>query len=162
MHVYMRITVDSVRVEISINREFDPARWNTILGRAVGKKEDALTLNTYLDMLQVKVYEAHREIMAAKDVPTAEKIKNMVTGRNIERPRMLLEIFSDHNDQMGKLIANEEYAKGTLTHFGTTLRHAKSFVQWKYSISDITIGKVDYAFINDFEFYLKFDICEVC
>lgn len=135
--VYMRITIDSVRVELSTNREFDPGRWNFVFGRALGKKEDALTLNTYLDTLQVNIYEAHREILAAKDVPTVEKIKNMITGRNVERPRMLLEIFSDHNNQMGKLIENEEYAKGTLTHFGTTLRHTRSFVQWKYSVSDI-------------------------
>ena len=141
--VYMCITIDAIRIELSTNREVDPSRWNAILGRSSGKKEDALTLNAYLDTLQVKVYEAHREILAAKDVPIVEKIKNIITGRNVERPRMLLEIFSDHNNQMDKLIENEEYAKGTLTHFGTTLSHTKSFIQWKYSISEIIIDKVD-------------------
>jgi hypothetical protein len=46
--VYMRITVNSVRTKISINREFDPAHWNTKAGRATGTKEDARALNAQL------------------------------------------------------------------------------------------------------------------
>ena len=63
MPVYMRITVDSERTEISLDREFDPARWNKKAGRATGTKEDTRALNAYLDMLQVKIYEAHRELV---------------------------------------------------------------------------------------------------
>jgi hypothetical protein len=66
MHVYMRITIDSDRIELSTNREFDPARWNSKIGRPTGTKEDAKALNAYLEMMQVKVYEAHREILASR------------------------------------------------------------------------------------------------
>lgn len=48
MHVYMRITVDSTRVEIATGREFDPTRWNYALGRAIGKKEDAYKAGSFL------------------------------------------------------------------------------------------------------------------
>ena len=71
--VYMRITVNSRRVEISIHRSFDLARWNVVAGRATGTKEDAKMLNAYLETLQVRVYETHREILAAKETLTAER-----------------------------------------------------------------------------------------
>jgi site-specific recombinase XerD len=93
MLVYMRITVDSERTEISANREFDPARWNRKTGRASGTKEDARALNAYLDALQVKVYEAHRELIDAKEEVTAEKLKIKLQGKEIKKPKMLLEVF---------------------------------------------------------------------
>ncbi|HUC79295.1 MAG TPA: site-specific integrase [Flavisolibacter sp.] len=159
MPIYMRITVDSQRTELSINREFDPDRWNTKAGRASGTKEDARALNAYLTTLQVKVFEVHREMVANGDEISSERLKNKLTGKGDERPRMLLEIFAEHNKQMAKLISTGEYAKGTLTHFETTYRHVGAFLRWKHNVADIMIQKVDYAFISDLEYYLKCDIC---
>lgn len=159
MLVYMRITVDSERTEISANREFDPARWNKKVGRASGTKEDARSLNAYLDSLQVKVHEAHRELIEAKEEITAEKLKNKLQGKETARPRMLLEVFSEHNLQMEKLVEKGEYAKGTKTRFETAHRHTKAFLKAKYNLDDIPITHLDYGFINDFEFYLKSEVC---
>jgi integrase len=162
--VYMRITVNSVRTEISINREFDPARWNTKAGRATGTKEDARALNAYLETMLLQVHEAHRELTAAKEEITAEKIRNKLLGKGEHKPKFFLEIFAEHNKQMVKLIERGEYAKGTLTHFETTYTHTKAFIQWKYNqegrtINDVTIDKIDYSFISDFEYYLKAEVC---
>ena len=60
---------------------------------------------------------------------------------------------------MIKLIENDEYAKETLTHFETTCKHTESFLQWKFNQRDISIKKVGYAFISDFEYYLKTEVC---
>ncbi len=159
MHVYMRITIDSDRIELSTNREFDPARWNSKIGRPTGTKEDAKALNAYLEMMQVKVYEAHREILASSQIPTVAKIKNILQGRDAVPCRLLLETFQDHNNNMEKLIKKEEYAQGTLTHFQTTLRHLKTFLKQKYQTNDMSIERIDFSFISDFEFYLKSQIC---
>jgi len=159
MPIYMRITVDSERTELSINREFDPARWNKKLGRAVGTKEDALSLNSYLDTLRIKVHQAQSELIAKDEEVTTERLKNKLSGRGEEKPHMLLQIFTEHNSQMHQLIKTGEYAKGTHTHFETTHKHVQSFLKWKFSTSDIAVKKVDYAFINDFEYYLKSEIC---
>ena len=159
MPIYLRITLDSQRTELSINRDFDPQRWNKKLGRAIGSKEDALTLNAYLDMLRMKVHQAQGEMIAKDEEITTEKLKNKLSGKGDERPRMLLQIFADHNRQMLSLIQTGEYAKGTHTHFETTYKHVESFVKWKFNISDIAVNKIDFAFINDFEYYLKSEIC---
>ncbi|MFC3336158.1 site-specific integrase [Flavobacterium palustre] len=48
-----------------------------------------------------------------------------------------------------------EYAPGTLERYETSLKHTQNFLKWKYSISDISIEKIDHAFITEYEFYLR-------
>lgn len=50
--IYMRITVDSKRTEVSTKRDCEPEKWNSSAGRAKGTREDIRTLNAYLDSLQ--------------------------------------------------------------------------------------------------------------
>lgn len=157
--VYLRITINAARTELSVNRVFDPARWNKKAGRATGTKEDARTLNVFLDSLQVRVYEAYRELAASNETVTVEKLKNKLQGKTTEKPHMLLEIFSAHNQQMIKLIQRGEYAKGTHVHFETAYKHTGAFLQFKYGLRDIDIRNIDYAFISDFEYYLKAEVC---
>lgn len=115
----MRITVDQQRAELSTQRVCDSKRWNSHAGRLVGIKEDAKTLNAYLNTLQSKVYEAHRFLVETNEAITAEALKNKAVGKP-ERPRLLMEVFKQHNKQMEKLVENQEYAMGTLSHFETS------------------------------------------
>jgi site-specific recombinase XerD len=57
------------------------------------------------------------------------------------------------------LIEKEEYARGTLTHFETTYKHTAAFLHWKYRVKDFPLANIDYAFISDFEYYLKTSVC---
>ncbi len=67
-HIYMRITVDGQRVECSTKREWNPGKWFARAGRAIGTKEDAKSLNAYLDTLQAKVHEIHRHLINEEQV----------------------------------------------------------------------------------------------
>jgi integrase len=151
--IYLRITVSKKRVEISTQRECDPSKWNPSVGRARGTKEDSKTLNAFLDSMQQKVYEAHRSLMDNSETITAEKIKNKLLGI-AERPKMILEIFQQHNEQIEKLVGHE-YAPLTLKRYKTALRHVREFIKWKYRVSDLEVGNLEFDFISSYEFYLK-------
>jgi site-specific recombinase XerD len=172
--IYLRITIDGVIKEMSVQRSWDPAYWYPATGRAISGKAsirsgpakqqahsptldaDAKALNGYLDTLQAKVHEArHLLLMSGKPV-TADAVRNIVQGRESsgERPHLLLEIFQYHNDQVKALIG-KEYSKGTLTKFTTVLNHTRAFLQWKYKYDDIDIRKLDYEFITELEFWYK-------
>ncbi len=60
---------------------------------ALGTKEDAKSLNAYLDTLQAKVHEIHHLINEEQCV-SAQKIRDRLTG-TVEHKRMILEIFAD-------------------------------------------------------------------
>ena len=70
--IYLRITVDGTRTEISTNRQVEPDRWNPQSERVNGSKEDARSINSYLDILQTKVYEARRVLIEKNQQVNAE------------------------------------------------------------------------------------------
>jgi len=48
-----------------------------------------------------------------------------------------------------------EFEKSTLQRYETCLMHAKDFMQSQYNISDIPVTKIDFKFLNDFQYYLR-------
>lgn len=103
--IYLHITVDGVGCDISTKRKCDPAKWNADAGRAEGKTEIVRSLNSYLDLLQRKVYEARQQLLHHGHLVTAENIKTVFQGKDIHHHRyMLMEVFTKHNDQMAELV----------------------------------------------------------
>src|SRR3989337_4174976 len=76
--VYLRITVDGVPKELSVKRTFDSNRWNKDSCRAIGNKEDARSLNEFLDMIQAKVYEARRKVIESGMQVTSTALMDIV------------------------------------------------------------------------------------
>jgi hypothetical protein len=93
--IYMRITVDGERIEISTKRYCDdPTKWNSSSGRINGTKENVKTINSHLDILQSKVYHIHSQLLQKDETVTAEIIKNKLLGI-VERGRMILKFFNN-------------------------------------------------------------------
>ena len=151
--IYMRISVGCQRTEISTQRRWEPSRWNIAAGRASGTKEDARSLNTYLDTLQGRVYEAQRQLIADNLPVTIDKLRQRLGGEK-RKSRMLIEIFGNHNEQL-RLLVDKDFAPGTLERYETALSHTVSFLQWKFKTSDIDILDLSSEFVTEFEFWLK-------
>jgi len=151
--IYLRFTVEGQRAEVSTGKCCDPERWNGQAGRANGTKEDVRVLNMYLDTLQAKANELHYLMTVNDDEVTAETLKNRFIGK-VEKPRSLITVFEDHNAKMKSLIG-QEFEKSTLQRYETCLMHTKDFIQTQYNISDILVKKINFAFLNDFEYYLR-------
>ena len=47
--IYVRITINGKRAELSAKRSIDPSKWNTKKGRSKGTNEQSKSLNKYLD-----------------------------------------------------------------------------------------------------------------
>jgi Site-specific recombinase XerD len=153
MPIYLRITVDGDRKELSTSRNCDIDRWNENAGRMSGTKEDAKLLNAYLDTLQTKVYEMRRQLLEKDETITAEALKNTLRGTN-QNSKMIIALFQEHNDQMKSLI-DKDYSPTTLKRYNTSLEHTKSFIEWKYGVSDMDIKKLNYDFVCQYEFWFK-------
>lgn len=151
--IYLRITVNGSRIEIATKQSCDPDRWNSHAQRVKGTNEASRSLNTYLDTLERQVHEARRKLIEAQKVITAETLKLVLTGQE-EKPRMLLDVFKEHNKRMSALVGRE-YSPATAKRYETTLEHVKAFMQSVYHITDIEIKSLTYSFASEFEFYLK-------
>jgi site-specific recombinase XerD len=151
--VYLRITVNGIRKEIGTKQVCEPSRWNPNSQRANGSTEVIKTLNAYLDALERRVQEARLKLLETNKTITVEMVMNRFLGIE-EKPRMLLEVFQQHNDQLAAL-ENKDYAPATVKRYATTLEHTRAFINWKYQKNDIEIAALSFDFVSQFEFWLK-------
>jgi integrase len=152
-YVYLRISVEGERREISIKKQWIPNLWNSKTGRATEINEEANELNRYLDTISNKVHQIQRNLIDDGKPLTAENIKNILTGRG-EKKHFILEAFQEHNGQMKALIG-KEFAPATLTRYKTVYTHLSSYIKWKYEMHDFEIKDLNYEFISHFVFWLK-------
>lgn len=148
-----RITVNGQRAELSAQREVTVLDWDTKAQIVTGRNQEAKEINNHLAMIKVKLLNCQSKLEARGVTITAEALKLEYTGI-IERPRMLMEIIKQHNNDIKTLI-NKGYSKATWVKYETTKKHIEAFLKWKYSIADLDIKKLGFEFITDFEFYLR-------
>ncbi|MDB5139227.1 MAG: integrase family protein [Mucilaginibacter sp.] len=153
MPIYMRITVNGKRADMSAGRECEPVKWNSHAGRAIGTKEEIKSLNNYLDSLQSKVRDAHQALIDANQTITTESLLNQFTGKT-QRSRYLMQLFTEHNAKVKALIGNG-FEANTLKGYNTSEKHLTGYLQNEYGKTDIEISQLNHAFITGFEFYLK-------
>lgn len=115
--IYLRITGNGNRSEVTTGRSCEPSQCNSILGRRNGKKEDVKSFNAFLDDLQNKVFEAHRQVTEYNTTITAERLRNQFQGK-IEKQSTLIDAFKDHNNKMETLVG-AEFSKGTAERYRT-------------------------------------------
>ena len=116
-YVYLRITVDRTSKELSLKRTWPSDRWNQTTGKAIGNKEDARNLNTYLDSLSAKVYQAKLTLLDQNKSLTAENLKDAITGQDGAKFQFL-EILKIHNERVEGLIG-KGYKYRTLQRYKT-------------------------------------------
>jgi len=153
--IYLRITIESNRIEITTKRSINPELWNATAQKVIGNSDDARSVNKHLKTLEQNAYELYRDMLDRKMPITAQTFRDRLNGiENITPPRMLIAIFQEHNNQMKALIG-KEYAAATATRYQTTLKHVVNFLKWKYKVSDIDILRLDHEFVTALEFYLR-------
>lgn len=151
--IYIRITVDGVAKEASIQRKCLPKQWHQQLGRSLGKDELSQTLNTFLTTLEAKIEKRRTDLISSDKQVTAEMLIDYVKGRDTPK-YYLLEEFKKHNDQLAILVEKRKAARGTCERYYTAYSHTRDYIQWKYAKADMLLTDLDYDFVNDFYFYL--------
>jgi site-specific recombinase XerD len=151
--IYVKITVDGKATELSTKRKCELSRWNTSAGRESGNKESTKELNYYLDTLEQMIYQAKRSLNDSNKTVSAQAIKDAINGVT-EKPRMILDVFKHHNDQM-KALEGIDFAAGTIGRYEISMQHTKAFIKWMYKVDDKPIKELDHEFISQYAFWLK-------
>ena len=151
--IYQRITINGARIELSTSKFVEKSKWNASAGKIKGTNEEARLINSHLDILRSKVYETENWMINNNQDINAQTFKNKFLGVE-EKERQLILIFEDHNKRMKELIGST-FANNTFKKYETTLSHTKEFLKFQYNLNDISIKRVDIAFINDFDFFLR-------
>ncbi|MNK80969.1 Tyrosine recombinase XerD [compost metagenome] len=155
--IYLRITVNGKRAEIATGRSCEPDRWHSKSGRAIGTKEKYRLFNTCLDQLHNQAYDAYLKVVQSANEITAQSIRDMMMGRETISAT-LLQAVAEHNDRM-EVLVGKDYVRGTLNRYKVLKKHLETFILLQYNTNDMEVRKVDVAFFNNFDYYLRSRSC---
>lgn len=151
--VFLRLTIQGKRIDKSTGKFVLPEKWNTETSRLKGNSEDSRLINNHLDLLRKEVFEIEKTILLKGLEFNFENFKNEYFGIENTK-RFIVPIFEDHNRKINELIG-KEYASATHKRYETSLRHLKEFLEHKFNTTNFDIENINYAFITDYEFFLR-------
>src|SRR6056297_2022273 len=117
--IYLRISVNGERAELSANRKIAPKKWDSRMQRAVGRSESARALNDYLDSMEVKVKKNFNELLDKQMDVSAAILRDMLTGKFVKE-HTLIEVF-EANNVLVKQEEGSKYSRSTIDQYTTTL-----------------------------------------
>ena len=151
--ICLRITVNGKRAEVQIKRSVEVNKWNNQKECAIGRDNKTLELKHYLETVRTKILRIHRQLEQDNKPITAEILKCHYYGES-ETPKMLLEVFKEHNQKCSELIG-KDYVRATVMYYERTARYLSEFIKQNHRLSDIPLKDIDYNFIQAFEHFVK-------
>ena len=147
--VYARITVNGRRTEISLKSKVSINNWDEVKGRAKGKRQEIVKLNSHMEQVRSLIFDSYQELIQQNKVVSVDAVKAKYLGEDIEEAMTLLKVIEYH-----KQVAITKLAPGTMKNYYTTESYLKKFIKHQYRKNDITLDELNYKFILDFENFL--------
>jgi site-specific recombinase XerD len=149
VQIYARVTINKIRIELSVKQKIKPEHWNELRGMAKTNKEELKVLNNYLEQLRAALVACYREMLLSKKVITAESFKQVYFGKD-DNEFTLCKLMNYHNQDL-----KETISWGTLKNYFTTQKYLQKFLKERRHTSDIMLKELNYKFVRDFEYFLK-------
>lgn len=147
--IYARITIDQKRTEISLKRFTEVTYWDQEIKRSSAKTPQAKALNLYLDQVHADLLECHRQLKKELVLVTAQGVKARFLGED-QQFKSLMDLVNYHKTSM---VSTLKWS--TLKNYNTTENYLKRYLDNRMSTNDIYLNQLNYAFIIDFEHYLR-------
>jgi hypothetical protein len=151
--VYLRLTLNGQRAEISINQSILPINWNKHAERAKGNREEVRIFNGYLDSLAIKVKQCFTDLLNINEYFDINDLKNHLNGKGKMR-KTLIQVYEENN-QIMKLEVGSKFIQRTVDSYSNSLARLKRFVKAEYEAEDIPLGKLNFQFIQRYAIYLS-------
>lgn len=149
LSIYVRITVDGQRAEISLKRNIPSKEWDNSRNRGRGGSQRIRALNAYLDSVYGELLDCHKELLEEHRVVSSNAIKSRYLGED-DNSKTLRELIKYHNENMSIVLK-----KGTMKNYYTTEKYLYRFLSKKRKVSDVRLKQLNYAFVTDFEHFLR-------
>lgn len=151
--IYLRITVNGERAEVSTNRKIDDEKWDSKLQRVKGRSEAARIINDHLDILENKIKKDFNALVERDEFITAEKLKDLLTGKN-QKYYYLVDTF-EKNNKLVEISVGSQYTKDSFTRYQISIVRLKNFLQKEYHTTDIKLQDLNHSFIHRYDAFLR-------
>ena len=155
--IYIRITIDGKRVEISTGKTVAIEKWSTEGQNVKGNNEEARTINQYVRLIIGQIEKIHLNISNQSIVPTVVMIKQQLLSKEENskpKEKTILEAITYHNLKMKEKVDIGLISKYTLARYTIVKSKISSFIKKRYAVKDLELKTLKLSFITEFEHYL--------
>jgi len=150
--IYLRITLDGDKTEISLKKKIANEQWNLIRGEPKQNTQDLIQLSLYLNSQKNLVHDVYSELSITRQYITLKKLKDRLLGNEINKDT-LIALAQHHNIEFENLIG-VKYSYGSYKNYKTSLLYLVEFVKKKYKKNDIALHDLDYEFVEKYYNFL--------
>ena len=149
--VYLRITCDCKRAEVSVKIYVDPGKWNPAKGRVKGNTEDARRLNQSIETIEHRAREIYNRFILAGKLITADAIKNELIVPAASQHCLVAEMEKFVGRIEGRI--GNGYSTGTVRNWKVTLGHLREFLKQTRGVANIPFKELSLPFLHSLELY---------
>ena len=149
--VYLRLTLNGQRIEISTGQSIIPENWNKYSERAKGNKEEARVLNNYLDTLTIKVKKCYNDLLSTGDHFDINDLRYSLSGKDKIR-KTLIQVHNENNILMKKE-EGIKYVKRIVSRYFASVERLQRFLKEEYHTQDMPLEKLNYQFMQRYEVF---------
>ena len=150
--IYLRITYNNERKNISTGYYLHPVRWDDTKAMVKGSKDDAKQINSYISQTKATLMELFNDMLKNRDI-NLDILVDRLFGRDVNK-MTLMELVEHHNTDFYARIGTD-YTFSTYEKYDILRRKLEAFIQFKYQKKDIRLKDLGHKFMADFDFYLK-------
>ncbi|WP_289038572.1 site-specific integrase [uncultured Zobellia sp.] len=148
-NIYVRLTQNGKRVNISLKKKIEITTWDEKTQRANGTGKDSRILNLYLNEVQSKIYRIYEDFKKAEKPFTSQMVKARFLGEDKKR-FSFQNLIDYYNEKM-----QHKLHKNTMGQYKTSQRYMLEYILKEYEETDIFISELDYSFVIGFEDFLR-------
>ncbi len=152
--IYVRITVNKHRLEISTNRQINPKYWDVKKNEAKKTYKSYKELNEHLLVIKNKLYACQTELLHSKKIVTAQRIKDLYNGNIKLAASTIVQVSTLHITEMEQFIGKSS-SYGNYKNYKTTHKYIQEFIPLVYKVKDLPLEEVNYSFIKKYEYFLQ-------
>lgn len=170
--IICRITVNGDRLDFATNEFVAPDKWEYKITRdgkeklmneqkVLGKGIEGAAVNKRLEIIKSKVKDAFNKLDERDEILSAELVKEVADGKNLERKQTLLKAFDVVLYEMKELADKKLIVPATAERYAITKKNVEEFLKYNYGKGDIYLkdmnlrGRPEFSFPFDFEHWGK-------
>ena len=151
--IYLRITINGERVEISANKKVNPENWDKSTERVASRTEPARIINTALNNLMGKVDRYFSNLDLKDETISVHQIIAELKGKS-QNQMTLVKAYEFYIARLEELVG-VDYTPNTIKVYKSSLNGLKDFILHQYNKTDIRLCDLNNNFIESYDAYLK-------
>ena len=152
--IICRITYKNERKPFATGLFIKPNEWHSKSQLAKPPNEDNNFINAELSLIKNKINQAFLFLQVQGFEFDVEDIYKKYKGENTQKQVGIVEFYSNYLERLKKMIG-KDFKESTWEKFNEILPAIIDYIFFKYQKKDISLNKLDYNFIEDFDYYLK-------